>query len=81
MAITILELAEHRLGREASTGQDFIDAGLPMMGGCEVCGAAIACYNAAPSVSGFLRCAGDCIGNAGYDTVEEADAAIFGADA
>jgi hypothetical protein len=74
--ITICQLANYRLGREATTGQDFLDARLPMMGGCEGCGASIACYNSYPSKSGNLRCE-DCIGNFGYKTVDEADEAIF----
>jgi len=75
--VTILQLAEFRLGHQAETGQDFADAGLAILGGCERCHASIAAYNAFPSKSGFWRCE-DCIGPLGWDTVEEADAAIFG---
>lgn len=77
MSITILELASHRLGRDASNGADFAEAELPIMGGCECCGASIAAYNACPSKSGYLRCANGCIGDAGWDDVIEAEAAIF----
>jgi len=80
MPITISELADHRLRRHASTGQDFIDAELPITGGCEVCGASIAAYNACPSTSGYLRCAQGCIGDDGFDTVEAAAASIFAGD-
>lgn len=79
MAVTVMELATHRLGRDATTGQDYIDARLPMMGGCYVCEASIAAYNAYPSQIGFLMC-GDDIGGDGWDTVEEANKAIFGED-
>jgi hypothetical protein len=72
----VLQLAEHRLGRTAETGQDFEEAGLPMLGGCQGCHASIACYNAYPSKTGFLRCQG-CIGTLGFATVEEANQAIF----
>jgi hypothetical protein len=46
------------------------------MGGCCKCEACIAAYNAYPSKSGYLKC-GDCIGNDGFDMVEEANKAIF----
>ena len=77
MPITIAELADYRLGRKASTGQDFIDAELDIMGGCQVCGASLAAYNACPSKTGFWRCANGCIYNEGWETVEEANADIF----
>jgi hypothetical protein len=67
--ITIMVAAEHMLGREARNGADYEQAGLPMMGGCEHCGASIAAYNAYPSTSGYLRCA-DCIGDDGYPTAD-----------
>lgn len=75
-AVTILELAEHRLGRHARNGADFADAGLPIMGGCERCGATVAAYNSHPSRSGYLRCGG-CIGDDGWTDVAEADRAVF----
>lgn len=77
MPITILQLAEHRLGRPAVNGQDFEDAGLALLGGCEVCAAGLAAYNACPSKSGSWRCASGCIGDTGWESVEEANAAIF----
>ncbi|WP_297775404.1 hypothetical protein [Mycobacterium sp.] len=66
--VTIMAVATDMLGREATSGADYQEAGLPMMGGCENCGATIAAYNAYPSTSGFLRCEG-CIGDDGYPTV------------
>ena len=79
MAVTILELAYHRLGITRSprvlNGADFESVGLQIMGGCERCGASIAAYNAHPSKTGFWRC-GMCIGELGYDSVEAADAAL-----
>lgn len=76
--ITILELATFILGREASTGLDFYDAGLAMMGGCEICGASLAAYNACPSKSGFWRCRSGCIDDTGWTDLEEARQDIFG---
>lgn len=76
--ITIQDLATYRLGRNAITGGDFERAGLPIMGGCEICHATIAAYNACPSTSGYLRCAADCIGDDGYESVFAANGAIFG---
>lgn len=83
--VTVFDLARHRLGGLhkdiTMTGADFQRAGLPMMGGCEVCHATVAAYNSCPSTSGYIRCASGCIGDDGYLTVEEADAAIFGEQA
>ncbi len=79
MSITILQLAEHRLWREPVTGADFESAGLAIMGGCGVCGASIAAYNAHPSKAEVWKCSG-CIGDDGYATVQEADAALFPED-
>lgn len=76
-AVSILDCASARIGRPASTGADFYDAGLPMFGGCEGCGASIAAYNAFPSRSGFIRCRG-CVAGVGFATV--ADFEAFAAD-
>lgn len=75
--ITVLQLADHRIGREARTGKDFAEAKLPMMGGCERCSASLSAANAYPSKTNFLRC-GDCIGDLGYGSVEEANKELFG---
>ena len=84
MTITIFDLALFRLGfpedEDSLTGEDFEKAGLEVLGGCEVCGASLAAYNACPSKSGFWRCASGCIGDDGWSSVEEANAAIFGED-
>jgi hypothetical protein len=79
--VTILELAAFRLGRPLEggcfTGEDLNRAGLPMLGGCAVCGATIAAYNAAPSKSGYLKCAEGCIDDDGFWTVDEANRFLF----
>jgi hypothetical protein len=82
MSVTILELALHR-GASSDTdggvdGAEFEKVGLQIMGGCQVCGATLAAYNGCPSKSGYWRCRSGCIGDDGYETVAEADAAIFG---
>lgn len=77
MPITLLELATHRLGREARTGVDFAQAGVPSTGGCEHCGAPVAAYSAHPSRSGYIRCV-DCIDEDGWTDVAQADGEIFG---
>lgn len=77
--ITVLQLAKHRLGRDAVNGQDFMEAKLPMMGGCYVCGASVAAYNSVPTRSGYIACAKGCVDDSmGYETVEAANFAIFG---
>lgn len=84
MAITIHDLAIHRgikpsePGGSSYSGGEYIRVGLPFMGGCERCQAQLAAYNAYPSKSGMLRCF-DCIGSLGYETVEESNEDIFGA--
>lgn len=75
--VTIQELADYRLGREASTGADYAAAGVAILGGCECCGAGLAAYNAYPARTGWWRC-GSCIADLGWQTVEEADRDIFG---
>lgn len=79
--ITILELAEHRGLKRDEQGRsnmgDFWDVGLDLMGGCEICHASIAAYNAYPSKSGYWRCA-DCICDDGWESVEKANEDIFG---
>jgi hypothetical protein len=79
--VTILDLAEFRRVATDADGSINLDAfiavGLPMFGGCSVCAASIAAYNACPSRSGYLKCAEGCIGDDGYPTVEEANRALF----
>lgn len=80
MPVTILEIAEE-LGVESKDGQvnggEIMKYGLPLMGGCEICHASIACYNAYPTQSGYLRC-GDCVHDTGWDDMDEAIAFVFG---
>jgi hypothetical protein len=71
--ITILDLALSRGAKEVDgriSGDEFNRLGLPIMGGCEYCGATIGAYNAYPSKSGYLRCS-DCIGSDGFETTQE----------
>jgi predicted nucleic acid-binding Zn-ribbon protein len=78
--VTVLELAVFRGAKsedDSMSGSEIERVGLPFMGGCGACGATIACYNASPSKNGYLMCSEGCIGDSGYDTVEEADAALF----
>ena len=79
--ITVLELAKHRNPELANKDEvsmgDIEDTGLPFMGGCEICYATIACYNAYPTKTGYLRCKDDVEGYA-FETVEEANKFIFG---
>lgn len=82
--ITVFDLALYRLqlpkDTESLNGADFQKAGLAIMGGCQVCGATLAAYNACPSKAGYWRCLHGCIGNEGWESVEEANQAIFGED-
>jgi hypothetical protein len=69
--ITILDYVRAVTGgKPACTGQDHYQARVGILGGCEICHATIASYNAYPARSGFWRCAG-CIGDDGYATVAD----------
>lgn len=72
MAVTVLEVAEHRLGYQPENGAQFAEAGFAILGGCGCCGATIAAYNAHPSKSGFWKC-GDCIGEDGWNDADTCD--------
>jgi hypothetical protein len=76
MPVTIWQAAEARGAQKDEhgyvSGAEFVRVGLPMWGGCERCYATIACYNAYPSTTGYLRC-GDCI----YDEIGFATVAAF----
>ena len=50
---------------------EFDRLGLPMMGGCQVCQASIAAYNACPTATGNLSCT-NCVGAEGFATVDQA---------
>ncbi len=79
--ITIFDLALHRGARQVDggvNGGEFYRVGLDMIGGCGGgCQSTLGAYNAYPSKRGVWMCS-DCIGDAGYATVEEANEAIFG---
>ena len=78
--ITIYDLAVYRLGLnrpDSLSGADFEKAGLPILGGCEVCAATVAAYNSCPSETGYIRCLNGCIDDLGFATVEEANQFIF----
>jgi hypothetical protein len=49
------------------------------MGGCVGCQATLAAYNAHPSTTGFWLC-GNCVDGLGYESVEQANADIFGGE-
>lgn len=80
--VTVLDLALHLGAKEAdgcvSLGE-VEGVGLPFFGGCFVCGASIACHNAAPTTTGYLACAKECADGRGFATVEEAAAFVMGA--
>jgi hypothetical protein len=77
--ITILDIARARGAKEDARGAinaEQIEAlGLPFMGGCQVCGATLGCYNACPGRNGFLigKCCADAEDT--YATVDEYDSA------
>lgn len=70
-SITVLDVAIYMgADHNSLTIGEFDRLGLPMVGGCQVCGATIAAYNASPSQSGYLKCANSCIGDSGFPTVK-----------
>jgi len=81
MAITILDLAIYRGAKPDAQGNydgaELARVGLPILAGCEVCGATLSAANAAPSMSGYTRCASSCIGGAGWDSAADANRDIF----
>lgn len=74
MPITIYDAAVARAAKEGKptpeTMGDFDALGLPMLGGCQICGACIAAYNACPSTTGYLMCSSGCIGDRGFRSAE-----------
>lgn len=83
MPITILQVAESRGVEESKDGSismaAFHKVGLEMFGGCCLCEASIAAYNAYPSRAGFWKC-GDCIDDDGYETTEDFNASELDAE-
>lgn len=57
--------------RGGINGGEFARLGLPIMGGCQVCGATIAAYNAHPGTNGYL--VGSCCvaGVEVFETIED----------
>ena len=77
MPITILDYVKTVVGdKDTYSAEDFSLNGVGMTGGCQLCAATIACYNAYPSTSGYWRCA-DCIGQDGFATVADFKAHTF----
>jgi len=71
MPITILDYVKSVVGdKDLYTAEDCLASGVDILGGCQGCGAIIACYNAYPSTTGYWRCA-DCIGQDGFATVAD----------
>ena len=71
MPITILEYVKSVVGdKDIYTAEDCLTSGVDIIGGCQTCGATIACYNAYPSTTGYWRCAG-CIGEDGFATIAD----------
>jgi hypothetical protein len=71
MPITILDYVKSVVGdKPLYTAEDCLKSGVDILGGCQLCAATIACYNAYPSTSGYWRCA-DCIGDTGFATVAD----------
>jgi hypothetical protein len=58
------------------TMEDCWDQGIDMIGGCEICQATIAVYNAFPSHSGHWRCK-YCIEDTGWTNMKEALEDLF----
>ncbi|MGH3177766.1 MAG: hypothetical protein ACRDPF_28305 [Streptosporangiaceae bacterium] len=81
MPITILDYVRTVVGdKDTYSAEDFSRNGVGMTGGCQLCAATIACYNAYPSTSGYWRCA-DCIGHDGFATVADFKACTFTVEA
>jgi hypothetical protein len=72
--VTILDCAVARGAKPDEDGSftmgDIESVGLPFFGGCQVCHASIACFNAYPSKTNYLRCR-NCIGELGFASTEE----------
>lgn len=67
--VTILQLARFRGVKDANGSISF--------GACQRCGACVTAYNACPSHTGYIMCKNGCIGDLGYETVEEANLDLF----
>jgi hypothetical protein len=59
-ALEIATILASRDGRpEPKSGEDFARYNIPMLGGCQGCGACLAVYNAHPQKNGYWAC-GEC---------------------
>ena len=83
MPVTILECAVAHGAKPGPDGsftvQAINTAGFHFIGGCVACHTTLAAYNAYPSQGGFWCCA-DCIGEHGFNTVQEFDASRIESD-
>lgn len=71
--MTIQDYVVWKVGpKDEYSGLDYETAEMPVFGGCEVCAASLAGYNAYPAVTGYLRCAHD-IGDLGFGSPAEFD--------
>lgn len=78
MAITVLDLAL-AYGAKPDTdgsisGAQFVVRSLPILSGCQECGARLGPGNAYPSKTGYIRCH-DCLGDLGYATTKDFETA------
>lgn len=73
--ITILDIAiaeGAQTDKDAAiSGSEFERLGLPLLAGCQTCGAALGAYNAYPTQSGYIGCSDCTPEDYGYDTVAE----------
>jgi len=74
MFVTIYDIAQY-LGVTEHNGEEYARVRLPMLGGCNGCGATLACYNMYPTYSGYVKCL-DCVVS-GFASVEEAIEHMF----
>lgn len=79
MPVTSLQVAIARGATPQEDGAFTMEAienvGIPFFGGCACCGASIAAHNEYPSKSGMLKCE-SCIGDNGFNSVEEFEAFV-----
>lgn len=72
--ITILDVAVSRGAKPCESGGysglELERVGFEIFGGCEVCEASIAAFNAHPTLTGFWRCS-RCVSDVGFETVEQ----------
>lgn len=77
-SLTILDIALAKGAQQDAQGRisggEFDRLGLPMLSGCQRCGASLGPYGAYPSRTGYVQC-GECLQDGlGFATVEEFDA-------